>query len=73
MNVDLTTEDLKALVRGSSPHYDFFENPLVEKAGHSYNDQYGKTQWDSLSELTDAELWELYNICKKGWVPADGK
>jgi hypothetical protein len=65
MTVDLDNDGLKALVKGTPPSYDEFNNPLVKKAGHSYSDQYGWTTWSSLDKLTDDELWELYKICKK--------
>jgi hypothetical protein len=64
MKVDLNTEDLKSLVKGKSINYSEFENKLVVKAGHSYTDCYGRTDWNSLDKLTDEELFELYTICK---------
>ena len=67
MKVELDREDLKALVNGSSPNFDEFDNPLVKKAGHSYSDQYGRTSWDELNDLTDDEIWELYMVCKNSW------
>lgn len=65
MKVNLDINDLKALVKGSSPSYSNFNNALVKKAGHSYSDQYGRTSWSSLDTLTEEELWSLYQICKK--------
>ncbi len=65
MNIELDREDLEALVKGSSPAYSVFENPLLKKAGHSYSDQYGRTSWSSLSKLSDEELYQLYKICKQ--------
>lgn len=64
MRVDLDKQDLYALVRGCDLSYAQFNNPLVIKGGHSYSDQYGKTTWSRLYELTMKELWELYQICK---------
>jgi hypothetical protein len=67
MNVDLDIKGLKILVKGCSPDYSTFSNPLVIKAGHSYNDQYGRTDWGSLHKLSEAELYELYLICRNSW------
>ena len=66
MTVDLDRKGLVSLVKGSCPRkYSDIDNPLVKKAGHRYSDQYGRTNWDSLENLTDTELFELYKICSK--------
>lgn len=67
MKIELDRKGLKALVKGSQPSYDEFNNPLVKKAGHSYSDQYGRTSWDNLNALTDKELYEVYLICRNSW------
>lgn len=67
MNVELDRNDLEALVNGTIPAFKDFDNPLIRKAGHSYSDQYGRTSWNRLDELTDNELWQVYNICKSAW------
>ena len=67
MKLELDKIDLKALVKGRPPNYGEFDNPLVKKAGHSYSDQYGRTSWNNLDELTDGELYSLYIICKASW------
>ena len=67
MKVELERKDLEALVKGKPPYYNEFDNPLVKKAGHVYIDQYGGTDWNSLSELTSEELYKLYIICKNSW------
>jgi hypothetical protein len=64
MIIDLDRDSLESLVKGSQPSYENFEHPLVKRAGHSYNDQYGKTSWNNLKNLTDTELYQLYLICK---------
>lgn len=66
--VVMTRQNLEALVKGSSPSIELFENVLVKKAGHSYSDQYGKTSWDSLDKLSENELFRLYRICQSRWV-----
>jgi hypothetical protein len=68
MQIELDRKGLEALVKGSRPNYNEFDNPLVEKAGHNYNDQYGKTSWRNLGALTDDELYELYLICRNSWT-----
>jgi len=70
MNVELNRESLESLVKGSDPNYFEFNNPLVKKAGHLYNDQYGRTNWSSLSKLTDEELYQLHLICRDSWRPS---
>ncbi len=67
MKVELNRKSLEALVKGSEPYYSQFDNPLVKKAGHSYSDQYGRTSWNSLSKLTDEELYQLHLICRDSW------
>ena len=67
MLVEFDRDGLEMLVKGSVPNYNEFENPLVKKAGHSYSDQYGRTTWSSLRELSEKELYELYLICRNSW------
>ena len=67
MIIDLDKDGLQMLVKGSVPNYDKFEHPLVKKAGHSYSDQYGRTTWGYLNELTEVELFALYLICRDSW------
>jgi hypothetical protein len=67
MIVELDRTGLTALVRGSVPYYNAFGNPLVVKAGHEYIDQYARTYWSELHNLTDKELYELYIICRDSW------
>ena len=71
MNINLDREDLFSLIKGSCPNYSEFNNPLVLKAGHSYSDQYGRTYWSNLKELSDEELLQLYYICKNSWNKND--
>ena len=67
MKVELERKDLEALVKGKPPYYNEFNNPLVIKAGHRRSDQYGRTNWGSLENLTDEELYKLYVICRNSW------
>jgi hypothetical protein len=67
MLIELDRKGLEILVIGSEPYYDEFNNPLIEKAGHAYYDQYGRTNWYSLGKLTDEELYEVYLICRNSW------
>lgn len=67
MKIELDRKGLEILVLGSQPYYSVFDNPLVKKAGHDYSDQYGKTYWRSLNNLTDDELYQLYLICRNSW------
>jgi hypothetical protein len=67
MKIEIDRKGLEILVKGSEPYYDAFNNPLILKAGHSYYDQYGTTQWEKLHNLTDDELYEVYLICRNSW------
>lgn len=68
MIVELNRKSLENLVKGSYPNYHEFDNLLVRKAGHRYYDQYGKTEWNSLSKLSDEELYQLHLICQNSWL-----
>lgn len=68
MIIEFDRKGLEILVGGSSPHYNEFDNYLVKKAGHDYSDQYGRTNWRSLNNLTDDELYQLYIICRNSWI-----
>jgi len=67
MILELDRKGLEILVGGTSPCYNEFDNHLVIKAGHDYGDQYGRTTWRSLNNLTDDELYQLYIICRNSW------
>jgi len=71
MKVELNQADLVNLVKGTSPYYSEFENPLVKRAGGYMSGGHGE-QWhwgstNEMKELSEDELWELYNICKNSW------
>ena len=68
MKIELDRKGLETLVKGSQPYYNEFENELVKKAGHSYSDQYSRTSWSNLSDLTEKELYNLYEICRNSWT-----
>ncbi len=67
MNIELDRKDLEALVKGIGVSYSEFNHPLVKIAGHSYSDQYGRTDWRSLDKLSDEGLFDLYIVCKNSW------
>ena len=67
MTIEIDKEGLQALVHSSSVYYNEFNNPLVKKAGHSFNSQYDRTSWRSLGNLNEQELYKLYLICKNSW------
>jgi hypothetical protein len=68
MLIELDRKGLEILVKGSYPSYKDFNHPLIIKAGHSYSDQYGKTEWRTLSNLNDEELYMVYLICRISWL-----
>ena len=68
MQIDLDKSGLKSLVKGSAPNYQEWGNPLVKKAGFSYDDTYGRVDWAKLDSLTEEELYQLYLICTNSWT-----
>jgi hypothetical protein len=67
MLIDLDRKGLVSLIKGTDVNYNKYDNPLVKKGGHSYSDQYGRTSWSNLENLTEAELYTLYLICRDSW------
>jgi hypothetical protein len=69
MNLELTKEDLIALVKGTSPHYNVMEHPLIKSNG-SYSGGF-KDEWNWNytfdKSLTEEQLFEMYTICKNSW------
>lgn len=70
MKVNLTRSDLISLVKGTEPYYSIFENPLVKRCGSycgGFNDRW---DWNYSFDdnITDEELWGLYNLCKNSWI-----
>ena len=73
MNIDLTKEDLAALVKGIVPYYSLFEDPLVKKSGHFNGGFSSEWSWNYGFEknLTEQELWDLYIMCRDSWIHKD--
>lgn len=68
MKVDLDRKDLIALVKGTSPNYSEFNNPLVKANGSYCGGFVERWDWSLTSDITDSQLYELYKICKASWV-----
>ena len=68
MKVDLSKQDLIYLVKGVSPFYSMFDNPLIARTG-SFNGSLGKWNWNysELNLLSEEELYNLYLTCKNSW------
>ncbi len=66
MTVDLDHPALVSLVKGTSPHYDVFNHPLVKQGGSYIGGFHDRWDWDTyaLKRMTAQQLWELYQICK---------
>lgn len=66
MTVDLDKVDLIALVCGTSPNYNLFENTTIKKCGYFMRDNW---YWydHELEKLSEEELLTLYNLCKNSW------
>ncbi len=69
MQVDLDKIDLVNLVASTAPYYSLFTNPLVTKFGKYFGGQEDRWSWDKhmLKELTEQELYDLYQLCKNSW------
>ena len=69
MLIELDRKDLISLVKGTSPYYSIFENPLVKQCGSYCGGMCDEWSWTSvyLEELSDKELFELYALCKDSW------
>jgi len=66
MNVKLDRKGLLSLVNGTEPGYGAFEHPLIKKCGTYCGGFVDEWTWDleQLNEITDEELYEIYNICQ---------
>lgn len=69
MQVDLDKKDLIALVKGKEPNYDVFDHPLVKQCGEYRGGMTDSWHWNKyvLEEISEAQLWELYQVCKNSW------
>lgn len=64
----LDREDLEALVNGVVPNYGVMGHPLVKRAGSYMGGFHDKWNWTyPLTEFSDNELWEIYQVCKNSW------
>lgn len=67
MKVDLNKQDLISLIKGVTLKHDLVKNPAVQSVCYyvgGFNDRW---YWDngSLNQLSESELWEIYQLCKK--------
>lgn len=72
MTIDLDRKDLIALVRGTSPNFSEMNNPKIKKHGSWVGGHHDRWDWNfsSIENASDAELIELYKICKDSWINA---
>ncbi len=68
MKVDLDKKALVDLVKGTGPHYDLFDNPLVKLCG-KFNGRYGTWAWNKyeLEKCSEEQLYDLYKLCRSSW------
>lgn len=61
--------DLKNLVKSVSPNYSVMEYPLIKKSGRYIGGFHDKWDWEYGFEknLSENELWEIYQLCKTSW------
>jgi len=64
MIVELDRNGLLSLVNGTEPGYGAFEHPLIKKCGVYMGGLGDHWEWFDLEDLTDEELFEIYNICQ---------
>jgi len=68
MKIDLDKKGLIDLVKGTSPHYDLFENSIVKLCG-TFNGSSGTWSWNEyeLEKLNERQLYDLYKSCRSSW------
>lgn len=64
-NLKLDTTDLQNLVKGTTPGYEQMELPIIKANGDYTGGFVDKWSWHLKSNLTEDELIDIYNICKK--------
>lgn len=69
MKQELDKKDLIALVKGTIPNYGIMQNTLVKSNGYYIGGLGDSWHWhqDKLNELSESELWELYQLCKNSF------
>lgn len=69
MTINVGREDIVRMVLGTAPHYTVFDNDLVKRCGSYIGGFHDGWAWDlnSLDDLTNQELIDLYDICKNSW------
>ena len=69
MTIDATKQDLTSMVLGMPPNYSVMEHELVKPHGRWIGGHVDEWSWDgnSLDELTEEQLWDLYRICRDSW------
>lgn len=72
MLIEMERGDLESLLKGTCPYYSAIDHPLIKRAG-KMSGKFGP-DWSwylDLSEFTDSELYQMYNICKQSWEQAN--
>ncbi len=66
MICDLKKDDLVNLVKGTSPHYELMDNPLVKRCGSYIGGFHDRWDWNNHfdEDITEQQLWDLYILCK---------
>ena len=69
MQINLEKKDLINLVKGITPYYNVFNEPLVKQCGSYYGGHDISWEWDyfKLKNLSEKALYDLYKICKNSW------
>lgn len=70
MTINISKEDLIVLIMGSFPHQSLFENERIKGLGENTSGYSIGWIWydEKLADLSEEELWGLYNQCKLSWT-----
>lgn len=66
--INVKKKDLINLIKGTSPSYELMNEPIVQRHGYFVGGFVDEWKWkDSLENLTEQVLYELYLKCENSW------
>lgn len=74
MTINLSKTDLINLVKGIKPSYDILDNPLIKNNGYYIGGFVDNWYWNNnLENLSEEQLFEIYQLSKNSWSYLDKK
>ncbi len=67
MLVELDKKSLISLVKGSVPDYSVMDHALIRVNGYFVGGHVDKWEWNSLIDVSEQDLYQIYIICKESW------